>query len=335
MRTRSENRLTTKINKNMSTKSKFYLSNYTDGCFQYQYQSHGKEVMVNVIVEYRDLMIDDKSIGLTEDDLLECEDIDDCTLAIARHIIKDNDGEVLTRFIDEYGDTLTRIGYVKRMNKNLEFINNEGEGWYLTLCADGGCDVLQFNFSEVAEDDIHDVMSMFEAEDSGGLIGYAWSSKSMQTSEILPIYGDDEAERLSFEITDENGDIVDEGEVRISERNIRYYDDCQPECITGESKHPKYLLIYSDVMKRTCSGFNVPKGFNIGEVHFVGEYPVEPDRLIIDDFGDYTTNMFSFRYQGKKYSCDDYSDCGGIGDFHFYLYERNDENSKYYVIKEF
>lgn len=317
----------------MSTKSNFYLSNYTDGCFQYQYQSHGKDVMVNVIVEDNDLMIDDKSIGLTEDDLLDCKDIDDCTLAIARHIIKDNDGEVLTRFIDEYGDTLTRIGYVKRMNKDLEFVNNEGEGWYLTLCADAGCDVLQFNFSEVAEDDIHDVMSMFEAKDTGGLIGYAWSSESMQTSEILPIYGDDEEERLSFEITDENGDIVDEGDVLISEINIHYYDDCQPKCIAGESK-PKYLLIYSDIMKRTCSGFNVPKGFNIGEVHFIDGYPVEPGCMAVDDFGDSTTHMFSFRYQGKKYSCDDYSDCGGIGDFHFCLYELNDENSKYYVINE-
>jgi hypothetical protein len=68
----------------MLYRREFDLLSYTGGCFQYQYQSNGKDVMVNFVVNEVDgdvcISVDGQSIGLTYEDFDKCEDIDDCSL---------------------------------------------------------------------------------------------------------------------------------------------------------------------------------------------------------------------------------------------------------------
>ena len=314
----------------------FDLEYYSGGRFQYQYQSQGKDVMVNVVIDGLNLLVDGQDIGLDEDDFIGCEDIDDCTLVIGRRVIKNNDGEVLTRFLEGDNRTLTYVNYVKRLNKDLEYINNtEEDSWYLTLRGDVSRDITQFNFCEVEEDSIEEITSMFEEEDTDSLFDYVISSDSLETIENFQVWGDPREEQLSYEITNENGDPVREGRIVVSEYNIHNYNDIEPYFIVDKTKHPKYLLVHSDVMKRSYSGFKVPKEFNIGEIHFIDKCPVVSRCLLdLDRFGDKMTDIFSFRYQGKTYECEDYGDNGSVGDYKYTLLEWDENKNRYELLYE-
>lgn len=76
-----------------------------------------------------------------------------------------------------------------------------------------------------------------------------------------------------------------------------------------------YLLIISDVMKRSSSTFYVPRDFKIGEIHFMST-PLAPLRLLdwFRVFGDDATSIGAFRYRGKDYVAEDYCDAGSYDD---------------------
>lgn len=331
----------------MTTNCFFNFDLLDGGNFQYQYQSHGKMVFVNVHVDGYDLrvkkgyiddvpMVNEQSFSITDDDLSGCEDIDDCTLVIGRYVIKDNDGEVETRFLDNNWRYPTGVEYVKRLNKDLEFITNtDDESWYLTLRGDVSRDITQFNFCEVEEDGIKDVISMFEEEDTDSIFDYVLSSDTLETVENFQVWDDPSEEQLSYEITDKNGDVVNEGRLVVNEYNINTYDDYKYDFIVDETKHPKYLLVHSDTMKRSYTGFRVPKDFNPGEIHFINKCPVQSFyQLSLDRFGDTITDIFSFRYQGKTYECEDYGDNGSVGDYKYTLLEWDENKNRYELLYE-
>ena len=312
-----------------------FLSEYTDRCFQYQYQSQGKEVKVNVIVEGFDLTIDGKSIGLTEVDFYNCDDIDDCTIVIARHIIKDNDGEVLTRFVDEYGQTLTHIPYVKRMDKNLEFINDaDDDSWYLTLCADGRRKPTSFDFCEVNEEDVPEIISMMEDGNYGEVYEYLWESENLETWELFNVCGETNEVVLSFELNDETGKTVDEGKLFVRGLNIYDYEECQSTPVVDRSNHPKYFIVASDSVKGSCVSFCVPKDFKVGEIRFIESKPTSGRMFDMQEFGDWMTSLYSFKYQGKVYEAEDFSDNGTYGEGQIALYKWSDRRGEYVLISE-
>ena len=72
------------------------------------------------------------------------------------------------------------------------------------------------------------------------------------TVEVFDLFNDEE---LSYDITDENGAEVESGTITVSTSNIFSYEDPNCETIVNSENHPEYLLIVSDVMKRSSSTF--------------------------------------------------------------------------------
>jgi hypothetical protein len=88
-------------------------------------------------------------------------------------------------------------------------------------------------------------------------------------------------------------------------------------------------------MKRSWATFNVPKDFNIGEIHFVDRQLTPKDYMLDwNRFGDYMTTIEVFRYRGKLYFADDYGDAGSWGDHHFGLFKWNKEKNRYELLAE-
>ena len=70
---------------------KINLANYEDWVFVYGYESNGKDVYLMVTLVNGDdeieFYLNGNPIGLTTDDFNDCQDIDDCSLVIAKHLI--------------------------------------------------------------------------------------------------------------------------------------------------------------------------------------------------------------------------------------------------------
>ena len=73
---------------------KIDFTNYEDWRFLYSYESNGQDVVLVVtVVDGEDdieFHLNGQSIGLVPDDFIGCEDIDDCSFLIAKHLIKSN-----------------------------------------------------------------------------------------------------------------------------------------------------------------------------------------------------------------------------------------------------
>ena len=121
-------------------------------------------------------------------------------------------------------------------------------------------------------------------------------------------------EKLSYDITDENGEEVDSGSIVVSPCNL-FYEDSNDGTVVDSDNHPEYLLIISDIMKRSSFIFNVLHDFKIGEIHFMST-PLAPLRLLdwCSMFGDYVTSIGSFKYRGKTYYADDFCGAGSYGE---------------------
>lgn len=333
---------------------KINLADYEDWIFAYGYESNGKDVikMVRIVCdddvklyltgksilitndnqkEYQD--IDD--YGLTTDDFKDCQDIDDCSLVIAKHLIKDNDGMVLTTFVNHHCHTITGIYYEKRLSKELEYINGDlkDESWSVTLYANQTSTINFYDYLEVNKDDMQKVMEMVNCRDSIGLQEYLFEN-DYDTNEVLNLWGDD-SELLSFEIEDFRNNTIDVGKIALSTNNLFNYNDFEYNQIVTPDHHPDYVLIHQDEMKRSYATFRVPKDFNIGEIHFVDRYIIPKNYMLDwDRFGDYMTTIGVFKYRGKLYFADDYGDAGSWGDHHFGLFKWNKEKTRYELLAE-
>ena len=313
--------------------------NYWDSMFLFSYKSNGEDVTLEVdVVENEDeddieFHLNDESIGLTPADFVECEDIDDCTLVIAKHIIKDNDGEVLTVFINGYDTTLTGVNYRKRLTKDLEYDNGDmdDESWQVTLCANHDKSVTSYDFYEIPEDEGDKFVNLISNRDCDTLNDLLWD----RDRETVEVFEFNEYSGLTYEVSDSNGDIVKDGVMAVFDNNIFSYEGCEDCQIVNENYHPEYLLIASDIMKRSNATFCVPKDFQIGEIHF------ENSRLaamqLLDwysMFGDDVTSIGTFRYRGKTYYADDFCDAGSYGDRKYAIFKWNEEMKRYDLLAE-
>ncbi len=316
---------------------KICISNYEDWRFVYSYESKGKDVVLDVKVvwgeEDIEFHLNGKSIGLTLQDFVNCEDVDDCGLLIAQHIIKDNDGEVLTSFVDETGSTLTEIFYEKRLSKVLEYENGDmdDESLQLKLLANCGYPVNSYDDLEIPEKDVDRIIEMIKDKDNEGLFEYM-NKYCYNTNEVLDMWGD---EVLSYEICDEEANEIESGEVFVSPNNLFTYKDFDYPQIVNDEYHPEFLLIHKDEMKRSWATFYVPKDFKIGEIHFVDKYLI-PQNYMLDweKFGDYMTSIGVIQYRGKLYFAEDYGDVGSWGVNYFCLLKWNVEKKQYDLLAE-
>ena len=320
-------------------KCKINFANYEDWVFVYGYESNGQDVFLDVTVvngeDDIEFHLNGKSIGLTPQDFVNCDDIDDCSLNIAKHLIKDNDGEVLTTFVNHHCHTLTGIYYEKKLSKDLEYINGdlEDESWSVTLYANRTPIVNSYDYLEVVADDVQKVMDMVNCRDNIGLQEYFFEN-DYDTNEVLNLWGDD-SELLSFEIEDFRNNTIDVGKIALSTNNLFDYNDFEYNQIVTPSNHPDYVLIHQDEIKRSYATFRVPKDFNIGEIHFVDRYIIPKNYMLDwDRFGDYMSSLWVLRYRGKLYFAEDYGDCGSYGDNYYSLFKWDTEKKRYELLAE-
>lgn len=310
---------------------------YEDSKFLFSYESNGEDVTleVNVIDGEDDIefQLNGQSIGLTPEDFVGCEDIDDCTLVIAKHIIRDNDGEVLTTFANSYNTTLTGVIYNKRLTKDLEYDNGDmdDESWQVTLCANHNNSVTSYDYYEISEGEVDNIVSLISNRDDDALSDLLWG----RDYERVEVFEFNDIAGLTYEVSDSNGEVVQDGLMAVFPNNIFSYEGCEKYEIVNEDHHPEYLLLVSDIMKRSNTTFCVPKDFQIGEIHFEDSSSV-PFRLLdwCSMFGDYVTSIGSFRYRGKTYYADDFCDAGSYGDRKFAIFKWNDDKKRYDLLAE-
>ena len=311
--------------------------NYEDSKFLFSYESNGEDVVLEVnVVDGEDgfeFQLNGQSIGLTPEDFVGCEDIDDCTLVVAKHLIKDNDGEVLTAFANSYNTTLTGVIYTKRLTKDLEYDNGDmdDESWQVTLCANHDNSVTSYDYYEISEGEVDNIVSLISNRDDDTLSDLLWG----RDYERVEVFEFNDIAGLTYEVSDSNGEVVQDGLMAVFSNNIFSYEGCEKYQIVNENYHPEYLLLVSDIMKRSNTTFCVPKDFQIGEIHFENSR-LSPLRLLdwYCVFGDDVTSIGSFRYRGKTYYADDFCDAGSYGDRKFAIFKWNDGKKRYDLLAE-
>lgn len=320
-------------------KCKINFANYEDWRFVYGYESNGQDVFLDVTVvngeDDIEFHLNGKSIGLTPQDFVNCDDIDDCSLIIAKHLIKDNDGVVLTTFVNPYCRSLTGIHYEKQLSKNLEYFTEEKDKcWQITLSTNRYININSYDYTYIPSEDVRQVLDMIIDNDINGLNRYMYEY-GYNTNEVLNLWGEDTMEKLEYEVLNEQSEVVDYGCIPISTLNIFDYNDDVHYRIVDNDNHPEYVLIQQDSMKRSYATFTVPKDFKIEEIHFADRYIV-PQNYILDwdRFGDYMTTIGVFKYRGELYYSDDYGDSGNWGEQHIGLFKWGKEKKRYDLLAE-
>ena len=196
--------------------------NYEDSKFLFSYESNGEDVTLEVnVIDGEDgfeFQLNGQSIGLTPEDFVGCEDIDDCTLVIAKHIIRDNDGEVLTTFANSYNTTLTGVIYNKRLTKDLEYDNGDmdDESWQVTLCANHNNSVTSYDYYEISEGEVDNIVSLISNRDDDALSDLLWG----RDSERVEVFEFNDIAGLTYEVSDSNGEVVQDGLMAVFPNNI-------------------------------------------------------------------------------------------------------------------
>lgn len=333
--------LTQLIIESMSTINEF---SYFDNCdfeerkFIYQYTSNGtnKEVIVSILesddnTSYR-FKVNDDVISIDKSVLSICKDVDECGIAIAKQSIKDNDGEVVMSLIDEYEEYL--IDHLV-LTKELNFvpISEDDCNWKFSLFANAGMSTNRYEIYDVEEDEVDQILSMIESEDADELYDYFEEYEPINYYERINLWGDDDRERLSYEVNDMDGNKVGNGKLSVYERNVYIYPEYLDYKIDKEPK--KYLLVQREEVKRSYSEFEIPKGFNVNNIRFIESSPFHPYKTPYDLFGDTVTNIYSFRYNGRFFDESDSGDFGTWGTLNYSLYKWNEEKESYEIVAGF
>jgi len=321
-----------------------------DFVYKYEYSKNGIEECLKIMIKHED---DDYkkpllyykndepilNVEYKESDFINCKDYSDCGVVIAKKFISENESSIVMT-IYEYDDEDFFVASDIELDKDTKDFKREFSEsdlvYTLNLQANLGRDVICTEFTEVPEEDIRDLKDLFEAEDLDGVLDYQWENPSDELIDIFNLWGDDENEKISYEILDENNNEVESGELSIREIDVFDYREFGP--IIGEESNwkPKYLLIHTDIMKRSGESFMVPKDFNIKNLRFQelvisskwSEFPYDGDLL-----GDTITCLGGAYYHGTGLDSIDSWNAGSWGDNHFWLYEL-DENNNYKLYKK-
>ena len=312
-------------------------SDYEERKYIYKYTSNGigKEVVVSLIESddssYK-FQVNEEVVSIDRSVLNNCLDPDECGIAIAKHIIKDNDGEVKMSLVDEYEVYL--IDHLI-LTKELDFvpITEDDLTWTFSLYANSGMSTNRYEIYGFGDEDYESIQSLMESEDKYELYDYLSEFEPLDYYELINLWGDDDRERLSYEVKDMDGDEIDSGKLTVYERNVYVYPGYEGFKVDKDPE--KYLLIQRDEVKRSYSEFEVPKGFNVNNIRFIESSPFHPFRTPEDLFGDTVTNMYSFRYNGHFFNECESGDVGTWGDVHYSLYRWNEEKRFYELVAGF
>lgn len=312
-----------------------------EGCgFTYTYESDGEEREVLVTYELGEdadgeemycWCSEDGPIDICDDDFRGCEDINDCGVVIAKRVIHDNDGEVKMSF--GKGElTFTDQPCAIVLDEELNYSDECQETVTLTLYANQGTDVMRTNFYDLDEDEFETIKQLLEDGDTDEIWDHI--DEEFFCNETFDLWGDEESERLGYEITDSDGDVIDEGDISVGSENLFAYRDIKDNFAVTQEGHPQYLLVTTDSVKRSYAEYKVPAHFSIGGISFVKNDNAKKGVLHCEYFGDDVTCITQIRYAGQTLSCNDMGDAGTVGDLRYFLYAWDDEDECYRLVEQ-
>ena len=312
-------------------------------CFVFKYQKRGQDMNVraDVLSEAEDVFIAISNhpieeecppeeytrldVGLTPEMLDGCRDCDDIGVAIAKLVVKDNDGEVLMSVYDPWN--ASPFSQDIRLDEQLCFVKDEECPYTLTLYANCGRTPEDFTIYEFDDDEFADEISeYFDDEDADGLNEVLFEMDD-EVFEVFNLWGDETEEKVSYEIANEDGDIVEEGEFEIHESNVFPVESGNKHF--NENHHPKYVVLHRDSMKHSCAIFNVPVSFKMQDCHFSDSNFLDNRIISCDWMGDTVTSLTGvIRCHGMEF-IGDADDAGSYGSSDFILYRYNEEEGRY------
>ncbi|MBO5707525.1 MAG: zinc ribbon domain-containing protein [Bacteroidaceae bacterium] len=312
-----------------------------EGCgFTYTYESDGEDREVEVTYELGEdadgeemycWCSEDGPIDICDDDFRGCEDINDCGVVIAKRVIHDNDGEVKMSF--GKGElTFTDQPCAIVLDEELNYSADCQETVTLTLYANQGTDVMRTNFYDLDEDEFETIKQLLEDGDTEEIWDHI--DEEFFCNETFDLWGDEESERLGYEITDSDGDVIDEGDISVGSENLFAYRDIKDNFAVTQEGHPQYLLVTTDSVKRSYAEYKVPANFSIGGISFVKNDNAKKGILHCEYFGDDVTCITQIRYAGQTLSCNDMGDAGTVGDLRYFLYAWDDEDECYRLVEQ-
>jgi hypothetical protein len=310
---------------------KIQFEYYTGYKYIFKYTLKGKEkrIVVNIVENDNgvDLELNGEIIYLPKNSLRDCNDVDDCGIVIGKHLIKDHDDEIQMSFVHSHFESFAPI---ITLTKDWEYksYNEEDLTWTLNLYANRGLCVSEYEFWEVLEEDIEKVKEWISKKNRDELYKYMFDNCSSEIIESIDLFGDTSNEQITVEVLDDNGEEVGCIPFPILEENVYNYPSYNRP-VVDINKHPKYLLFTCDYMKRGYTTYKVPKDFNILGLRFISNNIINNNLILCDSFGDTVTSIWSFRYCGHLFECDDFGDGGNYGGKTIYLYEWDDTEKRY------
>ena len=104
--------------------------------------------------------------------------------------------------VDQSKETLTGVFFEKVLTKDLEYKNGDmdDESWQVLLSANCGYSVNCYDYLEVSEEDVNQILKMISDQDTSGVFEYM-NECCYDSNEVLDMWGD---EIVSFEVSDES-----------------------------------------------------------------------------------------------------------------------------------
>lgn len=313
--------------------------------FVYEYERKGKAVSMRVdLINTDELFLALNDVPLSEeqepkdykkidielkDTLLKgCVDIDDVGVVIAKMIIKDNDEVVLMSiynrncYDEEYGVYSAQV----ELDKDLNYLIPKDEecDCTLTLTADMGRPVMWAIFVEICNPD--KVKQFIKDEDTYELFEIV-RHYDYEDCYLFNIWGDEDEERINYKLEDSKGLEIDSGDICIRENNVFDYGK-ENNYIVDKNIHPKYVMVFTDLLIDFSATFKVPSWFNMQSCHFAD---ATPSNVVFPmAFGDTISSISStICCNGKRYHAVETNEHGREKFMNCYLYEYNKKRELY------
>lgn len=179
-----------------------------------------------------------------------------------------------------------------------------------------------FTFDE-RTDDVDEIEELIKSGDTMDLWENYYGDGKLFA--ILDLWGGDEG--LYYKVTDEDKNVVSEGDLEILEDAVCDFGNVKP--LITEENHPKYILIRREYRRGATSYYKIPKDLDLKECTFPSIRPFESFSLIYLNWeGDTMTGIeYGFRCDGVEYS-PTYSEFDD-GNSDFALYEYDEDKGRY------
>jgi len=189
----------------------------------------------------------------------------------------------------------------------------------LTISATGGRAQECLHFYEIDKEIVSRVKKLIKDEEYDELSHILFDLDD-DCREVFNLWGDDD-ETVEYTLEDAEGNTVDEGEHQISEEVF----DAGGDLYIDKDKHPKYLLIRRDTLKRAFAMFEVDDDFSMEDCEFPNCHPFDSAILWPGYIGDTVTSINGpIRCHDKTYYAETDDNFGDNGDTDFILYEFNE-----------